>query len=90
VAKASENERKLSFKERYATVGSYLKPALKRAPLVKPVSAGFFAGKLDYSKLNAFQMLFVMLIIGAQPGDFRNWEAIRDWASSLRPALLGS
>jgi menaquinone-dependent protoporphyrinogen IX oxidase len=90
LAKAPENENKLSFKEKHATVGSYLKPALKKAPLVKPVSAGFFAGKLDYSKLNAFQMLFVMLIIGAQPGDRRNWEAIRDWASSLRPALLGS
>jgi hypothetical protein len=35
-------------------------------------------------------MMFVMLIIGAQPGDLRNWEAIRDWASGLRPALLGS
>ena len=90
LAKAPGNERKLSFKERYATVRSYLEPAVKRAPLVKPVSAGFFAGKLDYTKLNVFQMLFVMLIIGAQPGDSRNWEAIRDWASSLRPALLGS
>ena len=90
LAKAPENENKLSFKEKYATVTSYLKPALKRAPLVKPVSVGFFAGKLDYSKLNVFQMLFVMLIIGAQPSDLRNWEAIREWASSLRPALLAS
>ena len=28
------------------------------------------------------------LIIQARPGDFRNWEAIRAWAASLRPALL--
>jgi menaquinone-dependent protoporphyrinogen IX oxidase len=90
LARAPENESKLSFKERYATVGSYLKPAFKGAPLVKPVSAGFFGGKLDYTKLNVFQMLFVMLIIGAQPGDLRNWEAMREWASSLRPALLAS
>lgn len=90
LARAPENESKLSFKERYATVGSYLKPAFNRAPLVKPVSAGFFGGKLDYTKLNVFQMLFVMLIIGAQPGDLRNWEAMREWASSLRPALLAS
>jgi menaquinone-dependent protoporphyrinogen oxidase len=88
VARAPANGSKLSFKERYATVGSYLKPAFNRAPLVKPVSVGFFGGKLDYTKLNVFQMLFVMLIIGAQPGDLRNWEAIREWASSLRPALL--
>lgn len=90
LTKAPENENRLSFKEKYTTVTSYLKPALKKVPLVKPVSIGFFAGKLDYSKLSVFQMLFVMLIIGAQPGDLRNWEAIRDWTSSLRPALLGS
>jgi len=90
LAKPPENESKLSFKERYATVGSYLRPALEWAPLVKPVSAGFFAGKLDYTKLNVFQMLFVMLIIGAQAGDFRNWEAMREWASSLRPVLLAA
>jgi menaquinone-dependent protoporphyrinogen IX oxidase len=90
LAKVPENESKLSFKERYATVGSYLKPAFNRAPLVKPVSAGFFGGKLDYTKLNLLQMLFVMLIIGAQPGDLRNREAMREWASSLRPALLAS
>lgn len=90
LAKAPKNATQLSFKEKYATVTSYLKPALRKAPLVKPVSVGFFAGKLDYSKLSVLQMLFVMLIIGAQPGDLRNWKAIRDWASSLRPVLLGS
>ena len=28
-----------------------------------------------------------MLIVGAQPGDFRNWNAIRGWAKEL-PAKL--
>jgi menaquinone-dependent protoporphyrinogen IX oxidase len=44
---------------------------------------GFFAGKLDYSRLNLLQMLFVMLIIQAQPGDRRNWPAIKAWAAKL-------
>jgi menaquinone-dependent protoporphyrinogen IX oxidase len=90
LAKPPKNASKLSFKERYATVGHYLRPALRKAPLVKPVSAAFFGGKLDYTKLKVFQMLFVMLIIGAQPADLRNWEAMREWASSVRPSLLGS
>jgi menaquinone-dependent protoporphyrinogen IX oxidase len=61
---------------------------LKKVPKVKPVSVGFFGGKLDYGTLNILHMLFVMLIIGARPGDHRNWEAIRAWAVSLRPSLL--
>ena len=61
---------------------------MKKVPQVKPVSVAFFAGRLDYSKLNIFHMLFVMLIIGATPGDFRNWEAVREWAASVRPLLL--
>ncbi len=88
LAKPPQNPDKLSFKERFTTAQHYLGSALKTAPRVKPVSVAFFAGKLDYGKLNIFQMLFVMLIIGATPGDFRNWDAIREWAASLRPALL--
>jgi hypothetical protein len=32
-------------------------------------------------------MLFVMVIIGAQPGDLRNWPAIREWSGGLRESL---
>jgi hypothetical protein len=35
-------------------------------------------------------MLFVLLVIQAQPGDLRNWPAIREWAASLRSELLES
>ncbi len=73
----------MSFTEKIDTVASYLNPALRRAPQVKPVSVGFFAGKLDYGKLNIFHRLFVKLFIRAEAGDFRNWEAIRQWAASL-------
>jgi menaquinone-dependent protoporphyrinogen oxidase len=83
LAKAPKDENKLSFMEKYDTVASYLGPVLRKAPLVKPVSVGFFAGKLDYSKLNIFHRLFVKLFIRAEAGDFRNWEAIRQWAASL-------
>jgi len=88
--KTPQNPDKLSFKENYATPAKYLGPVLEKAPKVKPVSVGFFGGKLDYTTLNIFYMLFVMLIIQAQPGDYRDWEAIDAWAASLRPALSGA
>jgi len=87
LAQPPKNPDKLGFKERFATVESYLGPALKSAPQVKPVSVAFFKGKLEYTKLNILQQLFVMLVIGATPGDFRDWEAIRAWAAGLQPLL---
>jgi menaquinone-dependent protoporphyrinogen IX oxidase len=90
LAKPPKNAKRLSLKERYATVANYLRPALEAAPLVKPVSAGFFGGKLELYRLPFLQMLFVLLVIQAQPGDLRNWPAIREWAASLRSELLES
>jgi len=79
----------LSFKERYTTASRYLLPALKAAPLVKPVSVAFFDSQFDPSKLKLLPMLFVMLVIQAQPGERRNWPVIRGWAAGLYPQLLG-
>jgi len=87
LAKPPKNEKRLSFKERYATVTNYLRPVLDAAPSVKPVSAGFFGGRLELYRLPLLQMLFVLLIIQAQPGDLRNWPAIREWAANLRSEL---
>ncbi len=88
LAKPPKNAKRLSFKERYATVTHYLRPVLEAAPLVKPVSVGLFGGKLELYRLPLLQMLFVLLVVQAQPGDLRNWTAIRDWAANLRPELL--
>ena len=84
LAKAPKNANRLSFRERYATVTNYLRPVLRSAPRVKPVSIALFGGKLEFYRLKLLQMLFVMLIIQAQPGDRRNWPAIREWAAGLR------
>jgi menaquinone-dependent protoporphyrinogen IX oxidase len=78
------NAGRLSLAERYATPANYLKPALKAAPGVKPVSAGFFGGRLDMYRLPWYQMLFVMVVIRAQPGDKRDWDFIRGWAGKLK------
>lgn len=81
--KAPQTPGRLSLKERYATVRNYLRPMLNSARPVQPVSVAFFGGKLDFGRLKFLQMLFVMLIVGARPGDYRNWDAIRGWAREL-------
>ena len=88
LAKPPKREGHLAFKESYTLASNYLKPILASAPDVKPVSVGFFGGRLDLYKLKLLQMLFVMVIIGAQPGDLRNYSAIREWAAGLRDSML--
>ena len=87
LGKCPEKADRRNFRERYATVENYLGSVLKKAPQIRPVSAAFFAGKMDYGRLKLPQILFVKLIVGAQPGDRRNWDAIREWASCLSATL---
>lgn len=87
LVKSPKREGRLDFKESNTLANNYLKPILRAAPEVKPVSVGFFGGKLELFKLKLLQLLFVMVIIGAQPADLRNWTAIREWASGLRESL---
>lgn len=71
----------------------YMDPVLKAVPDVKPVDMGFFAGVLDYSKLNLVYRMVMkskMKKRGVPEGDFRDWNAIRSWAEGLcSPLLLG-
>jgi menaquinone-dependent protoporphyrinogen IX oxidase len=78
---------RLSRRERYARPAHYLGGVRKKAPQVRPCSVAFFAGSLDLTKMNLFEKLFVMLVIGATPGDGRHWDAIREWAATL-PTVL--
>jgi menaquinone-dependent protoporphyrinogen IX oxidase len=83
LAKPPKNPAKLNFMEREATPRRYLAPVLKKVPAIKPVAAAFFGGKLDYGKLNPLEWLFVKVIVRAEGGDSRNWEAIRAWARGV-------
>jgi len=87
LAKPPKDPKRLSFRERYAAVDEYLQPVLNAAALVKPVTVAFFGGKLDLFRLNWWQRLFVLIVIQAQPGDYRNWPFIREWAANLRTTL---
>lgn len=74
------------FKERFTTIKHYLHPIMSVAP--KSLAAvGFFGGRMDMYRLKWFEALFVMLVVGAKPGEKRNWPDIRAWAASL-PGLL--
>ena len=86
LAKDPAHSPRFSFKEHFTTIGHYIGPIAKAAPRVHPVSIAFFGGKLELFKLVWYQALFVTLVVGAQPGDRRNWQAIRQWAAGL-PAV---
>jgi menaquinone-dependent protoporphyrinogen oxidase len=86
--KPPQDPARLTFRERYSLPSHYLRPIFKACP-VKPVSAGIFAGQLNFSSMKWWAMIFVVLILQAKAGDKRNWEAIRNWAKSL-PVLLNA
>jgi menaquinone-dependent protoporphyrinogen oxidase len=86
--KLPQNSARLTFKERYSLVSNYLRPIFKACP-VRPVSVGLFAGQLNFSHMQWWAMIFVVLILQAQAGDKRNWEAIRSWANGL-PVLMNA
>ena len=60
--------------------------------LVKPVSTGLFAGGLEISRVENFSdrlMFKISVMFGVwKEGDHRNWTAINNWASQLKPLLL--
>jgi len=88
LAKPPKNAARLSFRENYASPKEYFRPLLRSAPQIKPVGMAFFGGKLELFRLPLLQMLFVMLVVQAQPGDLRNWTAVREWAANLRSMYL--
>jgi len=60
--------------------------------IVRPVSEGYFAGGLNFSKLpitfNVLAMRLVVLFGLWKEGDHRDWNAIRSWAENLRPLII--
>ena len=87
LAKAPRDAARLSRKERYALPLHYLGDILKKAAPLRPRSVAFFAGSLDLTTMNVFEKLFVLLVVGATPGDGRNWKAIRAWGADLGEVL---
>jgi menaquinone-dependent protoporphyrinogen oxidase len=79
-----------TLRERYSNVINYARPILNASGPAKPVSIGFFGGRLDYGRLAWWAVMFVMLVIQAPAGDRRNWPAIRAWAAGLPETFRSS
>jgi menaquinone-dependent protoporphyrinogen oxidase len=65
----------------------YEKQMRAKAPLAQPVDVGIFAGKVEPETLPLLPRLIVRAL-KSEEGDFRDWDTIREWASSITPALL--
>ena len=87
LAKTPRNAGKLRYKECYALPRHYLGDILKKEAPARPRTVAFFAGSLDLTTMNVLEKLFVLLVIGATPGDGRNWKAIRAWGAGLGDVL---
>ena len=74
---------KPTMKDRHTHPDYYTAPLTGKNGVPSPRSIALLAGKLDYTKLKFPQVLFVMLVIRAKPGDRRNWDFIQTWAESL-------
>lgn len=61
-------------------VAEYLTPL---RTLVQPFAEGYFAGKMDYSRLKRFDRFVAKRLVKAPEGDFREWNKIRKWAEEL-------
>jgi menaquinone-dependent protoporphyrinogen oxidase len=79
----------LSYKERYASPNHYLEGITGGRRDVRFVGVAFFGGSLDLTAMNILEKLFVMVIVGAKPGDLRNWDVIKAWGREMLPRLAG-
>jgi menaquinone-dependent protoporphyrinogen IX oxidase len=87
LAAAPQKPGKLNFKELFTTTGYYLKPILAAAPAIKPLSVAFFKGRLEMYRLKWWQAAFVMFVVQASPGDYRDWDYIKTWGKTLSKLL---
>lgn len=55
--------------------------------LVNPVDVGVFPGKLVSGNLS-FTDRTIIKLIRAKTGDFRDWEAVRSWAGTVRSKIV--
>jgi menaquinone-dependent protoporphyrinogen oxidase len=82
---------RISPMEKYMTFQHYMLPAILHAPSIRPISIAFFAGNLDFKKLNIPEKMIMYLLVwmtGRTAGDHRNWETIQTWVKTISPIIL--
>ena len=78
--------------ENRCTAEGYIDAVRKEVPELEPVDVGFFAGALlpegvPGQKLSLPTRL-ILKAMKSEAGDYRDWDAIRTWATSVQPALV--
>ena len=71
---------------RVGSVGDVLEKLRAALYPVKPAAVTMFAGRLDLVRMSFTERMMTGLM-KVLTGDFRDWDAIRDWARGL-PAVL--
>jgi len=70
--------------ENRSIVKDYLTPI---HDILEPTDDAMFAGRIDKSKLNAFERLMIWFV-RAQEGDFREWDKVNTWIDHLATDVL--
>jgi len=70
--------------ENRSKVMAYLDPVRKEAPKIQPVAVGLFPGAVNFGKLS-FVDKTVLKAKGVSEGDYRDWPAVKAWASAVGP-----
>ena len=75
--------------ENRSKVLAYLDPVRKEAPRIQPVATGLFPGAVNFNKLS-FVHKTILKAKGVSEGDYRDWLAIKAWATDVAPTLLAT
>jgi menaquinone-dependent protoporphyrinogen oxidase len=70
--------------ENRSKVMAYLDPVRKEAPKIQPVAVGLFPGAVNFGKLSFVDKMFFQAK-GVSEGDYRDWPAVKAWASAVGP-----
>lgn len=72
--------------ETMAKAGTYADQIRSLTPDVQPVSIGRFGGVLNIKRapwITGLFLRFLSALTGVKEGDYRDWDAIREWSISL-------
>ena len=75
--------------ENRSKVMAYLDPVRKETPKIQPGAIGLFPGAVNFSKLSFFYKM-ILKAKGVAEGDYRDWSAVKAWASTVAPTLLAT
>ena len=71
------------------TAEGYVAALGSAAPGIQPASVGLFGGSLNCQAKASFPWNLIIKMMKSMEGDYRDWEAIREWAKALPEAFWG-